>query len=264
MPVETFSYLDSLVTTNPVTSEGIVNGDDHIRGIKSTLKATFPNITGPVTSTHTAINAIAALLVSGVLRANGAVPAGQVADFATTTAPTGWLECNGAAVSRTTYADLFAAIGTTWGSGDGSTTFNLPPDRYRVGKNTASAAVGTLQASQNKAHTHTGSGTTGSISADHTHAFSGSTSSTDVDHTHSYTTPNTPTFVANGADKQVFAYSGGSSTTSGQSNGHTHTFSGATGGVSSNHTHAYSFTTSSDGGTDARPLSAVFLTCIKT
>jgi microcystin-dependent protein len=51
---------------------------------------------------------------------------GQVAYFAMSAAPTGWLKCNGAAVSRTTYADLFAAIGTTWGEGDGSTTFQLP------------------------------------------------------------------------------------------------------------------------------------------
>jgi len=51
---------------------------------------------------------------------------GQVAYFAMTTAPTGWLKCNGAAISRTTFADLFAAIGTAWGVGNGSTTFNLP------------------------------------------------------------------------------------------------------------------------------------------
>jgi len=44
----------------------------------------------------------------------------------TSPVPTGWLECSGSAVSRTTYANLFAAIGTTWGVGDGSTTFNLP------------------------------------------------------------------------------------------------------------------------------------------
>lgn len=50
--------------------------------------------------------------------------------------PTGWLECDGRALSRTTYADLFAALGTTWGSGDGSTTFNIPDMRGRtaVGK----------------------------------------------------------------------------------------------------------------------------------
>lgn len=56
-------------------------------------------------------------------------PAGLVATFARTTAPTGWMKANGAAISRTTYADLFAAIGTTFGSGDGVTTFNLPDMR---------------------------------------------------------------------------------------------------------------------------------------
>lgn len=54
------------------------------------------------------------------------VPAGAVMAFAMNSAPTGWIECSGNAVSRSTYADLFAAIGTTFGSGDGSTTFNLP------------------------------------------------------------------------------------------------------------------------------------------
>ena len=51
---------------------------------------------------------------------------GEVAFFARTTPPSGWLKANGAAVSRTTYAELFAAIGTTFGAGDGRTTFNLP------------------------------------------------------------------------------------------------------------------------------------------
>ncbi|TCJ96126.1 tail collar domain [Volucribacter psittacicida] len=51
---------------------------------------------------------------------------GAVCAFAMTTPPAGWLRCNGAAVSRTTYADLFQAIGTTFGAGNGSTTFNLP------------------------------------------------------------------------------------------------------------------------------------------
>jgi len=53
-------------------------------------------------------------------------PAGQVAHFARNSAPTGWLKANGAAISRTAYADLFAAIGTTFGAGDGFNTFNLP------------------------------------------------------------------------------------------------------------------------------------------
>ena len=54
------------------------------------------------------------------------LPAGMIMPYAGTAAPTGWLACDGSAVSRTTYADLFTAISTTWGVGDGSLTFNLP------------------------------------------------------------------------------------------------------------------------------------------
>lgn len=54
---------------------------------------------------------------------------GDIKLAAYSTPPTGWLKCNGAAVSRTTYADLFAAIGTTFGAGNGTTTFNLPETR---------------------------------------------------------------------------------------------------------------------------------------
>jgi microcystin-dependent protein len=53
-------------------------------------------------------------------------PVGCIQIYAGSTAPTGWLICDGSAVSRTTYANLFAVIGTTYGSGDGSTTFNVP------------------------------------------------------------------------------------------------------------------------------------------
>ena len=55
-----------------------------------------------------------------------ATPTGSVYTFAGATVPTGWLKCNGALLSRTTYAALFAVIGTTYGAGDGSTTFALP------------------------------------------------------------------------------------------------------------------------------------------
>ena len=51
---------------------------------------------------------------------------GMIAPFGMSSLPTGWLACDGSAVSRTTYADLFTAIGTTWGAGDGSSTFALP------------------------------------------------------------------------------------------------------------------------------------------
>lgn len=51
---------------------------------------------------------------------------GTIKSFGGSTPPDGWLFCDGSAISRTTYAELFAVIGTTYGSGDGSTTFNLP------------------------------------------------------------------------------------------------------------------------------------------
>lgn len=56
----------------------------------------------------------------------GQIPSGTVAHFAMASAPAGWLKANGAAISRTAYANLFASIGTAFGAGDGSTTFNLP------------------------------------------------------------------------------------------------------------------------------------------
>lgn len=65
--------------------------------------------------------------------ATPAFSAGMMLDWGGTSAtiPTGWLLCDGTAVSRATYATLFAAIASTWGSGDGSTTFNLPDTLYR-------------------------------------------------------------------------------------------------------------------------------------
>lgn len=70
------------------------------------------------------------------------MPAGMIMTFAGTSAPTGWLACQGQAVSRTTYATLFTNIGTTWGSGDGSTTFNLPDLRGMFLRGTGTNATG--------------------------------------------------------------------------------------------------------------------------
>ena len=125
------------------------------------------------------------------------VPVGTVLDFAGSTAPALWLLCSGQAVSRTTYSALFAAIGTIYGVGDGSTTFNLPDLRGVViagldnmngtpaGRLTSTyyganpdvlGTVGggqseTLTTAQIPAHTH--SGTTGAMNSNqaHTHTF---------------------------------------------------------------------------------------------
>jgi microcystin-dependent protein len=102
-----------------------------------------------------------AKLASGV-----GTPAGAVMPFAMNSAPAGWLAANGTAVSRSTYAALFSAISTTYGAGDGSTTFALPDLRgYFVrgsgtnGDGTAAGTFGAKQADAFKAHTHTVSDT---------------------------------------------------------------------------------------------------------
>ena len=70
--------------------------------------------------------------ISAALNSAGAVPIGVVNPFAGSTAPAGWQLCYGQTISRTQYAGLFAVIGTTYGAGDGSTTFALPDLRGRA------------------------------------------------------------------------------------------------------------------------------------
>lgn len=127
--------------------------------------------------------------------------AGTVTNFAGSTAPEGWLLCYGQAVSRTTYADLLAVIGTTYGAGDGTTTFNLPDLRGRIIAGldlmggvaaarlntttmtsngiggTGGAQTHTLTSAQMPAHTHSG-GTDGAGSHSHSGTILGSNSAT--------------------------------------------------------------------------------------
>lgn len=103
-----------------------------------------------------------------------ATPSGAMMDFGGAVAPSGWLPCDGTAVNRVTFAALFAAIGTIWGPGDGSTTFNVPDFRRRTSVGSGGAGTGTLGSSVGNtggeeshvlttaelaSHTHTASGT---------------------------------------------------------------------------------------------------------
>lgn len=119
---------------------------------------------------------------------NSYMPAGVIQAFAFSAVPTGWLECNGTAVSRTTYANLFATIGTTYGAGNGVTTFNLPDLRgefirgFDNGRSVDPArAFGSNQGAANNPHNHTLTDPTHShAQAAHNHTL------TDPGHTHSY------------------------------------------------------------------------------
>jgi len=161
-------------------------------------------------------------------------PTGSVTMFASGNIPTGWLRCNGQAVSRTTYSALFTIIGTLWGEGDGATTFNLPDLRgefvrgFDEGRGVDPGRIfATVQQDQIEAHTHTGE--------------------TNVDGTH-------------GHDLQLWFGSGGTHNTGGGS-----LFGGsAPAGDVTGGAHKHAFTTGSTGGTETRPRNVTMIYIIKT
>jgi microcystin-dependent protein len=185
MGLETVTHIDDLVIANPVATDDKSQGVDHLRNIKKAIKATFANVTGAISATHTELDYtnVAAVGTSEaskalVTDANGSIdvaahngssqglklggtlitstaaelnhsdgvtsniqtqidgvassPTASVIAYAGSSAPSGWLLCDGAAISRTTYSTLFAAISTVYGVGDGSTTFELPDLKGRV------------------------------------------------------------------------------------------------------------------------------------
>lgn len=150
---------------------------------------------------HTAMEAA---LTAATTALSSAMPVGEISMYAGSSVPTGYLECDGAAVNRTTYASLYAIVGTLFGVGDGSTTFNLPDMKGRVAVGYKSTdtdfdAVGEASGANTKdlSHTHTQS---------HTHTVSGTTAAL------------SGTAVADGGSFYSTATSG-----------HTHTFSDTSG-----------------------------------
>jgi microcystin-dependent protein len=127
----------------------------------------------------------AAMAAIDTLLAERAAHTGALQATALGSAPSGWLLCDGSAISRATFAALYAAIGTTYGAGNGTTTFNIPDLRGRVpvgvdgaaARLTASDALGNsggeekhqLTTGELAAHTHGGS--TGSSGASHQHSM---------------------------------------------------------------------------------------------
>jgi hypothetical protein len=228
MPLETATYINQLVATNPLGSDPIASGDDHLRLIKSALKATFPNITGPVTATQEVINN--PFPSGGIIMWSGSIAS----------IPVGWLLCNG-----------------TSGTPD-------LRDRFVVGAGTT-YAVGATGGSANAivvAHTHTFSATSSAVSNDHTHSISLTTGSAGTHQhfvVHNAALSNEGSLAANNYIIRRASYGGDfsydfSSTPSEANIGltsnagaHTHTVSGSTAGQSTGHTHTVSGTTASTG-----------------
>ena len=192
--------------------------------------------------------------VEGTLIVNGAsniVPAGTINMWPTASAPSGYLLCAGAAVSRSTYAALFAVIGTTFGSGDGSTTFNLPNYTNRMPYGTTVGATGGTADAIVVAHTHTG--TSNGQSNDHTHYVAGDTGymNQNASHTHNVYGPygggGNPGGSLNVNNPGGINFGGLSSTDT----NHVHYFAATSAGVSANHTHTFTTDSSGSSGTNA-------------
>lgn len=127
------------------------------------MNAVQAEIESVITATGTALSKPDNAQMLAAIRAliAVAVPSGTVQAFARAAAPSGWLACDGAAVSRTAYAALFAAIGVVFGAGDGATTFNLPDLRGEFIRGVdggrgvdAGRSLGSAQAQQVQYHKH--------------------------------------------------------------------------------------------------------------
>ena len=221
-------------------------------GTGSVVLSASPTLTGvPLAPTATFGSNSTQIATTAFVQANAtAVPTGAVLYSAAPsgTPPVGYVIANGAALSRTTYAALFAAIGTTYGAGDGSTTFNVPDFRgvFLRGLDNSrgldpSRALGTLQSSQNLSHTHTG---TVDAAGTHTH-----TASSDGQGQHNHSTA---AFGFNTGDSpagQIARIPGAATTVTGDAGYHAHNISVAAVG-----NHQHTFTTGGNGGTEARPV----------
>lgn len=175
-----------------------------------------------------------------------AIPVGMMGMWGSNTLPAKWFTCDGSQLNRVKYKSLFDVIGTTYGVGDGSTTFNLPDFRQRFPLGKAASGTGSSLAATGGSidHTHSlGSGTTGAAGG-HGHTVSGSTS-TDGAHDHFDLTGNTgfntsSTEVQSGTGTSVasvtHSHSGGNLTTNEQGD-HSHSVTGTTDTVS-DHTHS--------------------------
>jgi microcystin-dependent protein len=190
----------------------IAHTDAVAADVMADLNAIVAQVNGGIASENLASVLRQALAEPGDIKASGR-----------SAAPSGWLMCEGQAVSRATFSALFAAIGTAYGAGDGATTFNVPDLRGRVpvgvdgtaGRLSANDARGQSAGHESlQAHTHGGSSLTmGGESATHFHSFVGFN---DIRHD------------GTGVAYNVINPAAGIISTAGESSSHTHAMGGNT------------------------------------
>jgi microcystin-dependent protein len=231
------------VLANGIAADG-ANLEANFTAIETHVNTEMINRDGSVAMTG-ALTLVAPSSASHAARkqdVDGAVPVGSVIMYGGTTEPTNYLFCRGQAVSRATYATLFTAIGTAYGTGDGSTTFNLPnfqatvPVGHNTGTNSPSGLTSTFTSGVGQragskdatvvTHTHTG--------PSHSHTFSGTTGGQSATHYHTGLSGNTLlSSVDSGSGVYTYVNGGGIgplylSGTDYASGDHTHTYSGTT------------------------------------
>lgn len=298
MPIETFGFISDLNENYPVPADGLLGGDDHLRGIKSSLKATFPNISGAASVTHTTLSKLqsgsvgysdgtyiappiffnsdtglgfyrkssATIGFTGRLYGVGAKYPGELFFHSGDVAPPGSYACDGQEVSRTDDAALFAEIGTKYGAGNGSTTFNLPNAKNRFPRHRDAAGnagvVGTVLGWLLGAHTHAGSGTTSS-GGNHYHAVSAA-GYTNAAGNHNHLIGSAVLAGGGYGGSGLQVYIGVTPSYSSDAGEHQHyvSLSGSS-DYAGSHDHTFSFNTASVGGVENRPNSISFLLCIQ-
>lgn len=175
-----FASKDSLSTGNALK---IVKGteldtefNNLVTAVATKANSLSPTFTGTPAAPTASLGTNTTQLATTAFVIANASPSGSVTMWPTATAPTGFLLCAGTAVSRSTYAALFAILGTAYGAGDGSTTFNLPNFNNRSpigagGLYTAGQTLGSKDAVV-VSHSHTATSTVTDPGHNHTGAFS--------------------------------------------------------------------------------------------
>jgi microcystin-dependent protein len=231
--------------------------------------------TGSSFSLANGVNGDFLQVLSGSIQFNstipGGIPTGTVVPYAANSAPSGWVICDGSLYGRTALdpspqVNLFGVIGTTYGIGDGLTTFAIPDLRgmfvrgFDNGRGLDLLRVfGTDQSFAVESHDH--SGTTGNQSVGHTHPFSGTTvSAGSHTHTQNIKTGTGGTGAALAVSNLISNEANSTRISINAAGDHTHNFSGTTGAVSADHTHSIP----SYGQTETRPRNVAMNYIIKT